>query len=260
MALPGGLRGEAGHAPRALVLRAAAGVGGRGSEGQPLPAGQRLEVVDQAVVAAVQRKQHGVLDDACAAGRAAGGRGSTPARPSTGSAGRRRPPPARRCGARRPRCRRSPRGGPSAGQRSPPPRRPERANFAPAPLVQWMLASPTCSMAPSRPPTNSQLRYLDEVPQDASSCFFHAVLTFRLTQFKLFQARMSKKQKMMRFGLAVLFGGDCLRFRVFCNEACNRTRLFKKMLITLTSLQILDFGHQLQNGGVLFTLAANNES
>ena len=48
-----------------------------------------------------------------------------------------------------------------------------------------------------------------------------AVLTFRLTQFKLFQARVSKKQNMMRFGLAVLFGGDCLRFRVFCNEACN---------------------------------------
>ena len=62
-------------------------------------------------------------------GRAAGGRGSTPARPSTGSAAtrRRRPPPARRCGARRPRCRRSSRGGPSAGQRSPPPRLPERA-------------------------------------------------------------------------------------------------------------------------------------
>ena len=60
MALPGGLLGEAGHAPRALVLRAAAGVGGRGSQGQPLPAGQRLEVVDQAVVAAAQEKQHGV--------------------------------------------------------------------------------------------------------------------------------------------------------------------------------------------------------
>ena len=58
MPLPGGLRGEAGHAPRALVLRAAAGVGGRSSQGQPLPAGQRLEVVDQAVVAAAQEKQH----------------------------------------------------------------------------------------------------------------------------------------------------------------------------------------------------------
>ena len=33
MPLPGGLRGEAGHAPRALVLRAAAGVGGRGLPG-----------------------------------------------------------------------------------------------------------------------------------------------------------------------------------------------------------------------------------
>ena len=66
-ALPRGLRGEAGHAPRALVLRAAAGVGGRGSQGQPLPACQRLEVVDQAVVAAVQEKQHGVPDDASAA-------------------------------------------------------------------------------------------------------------------------------------------------------------------------------------------------
>ena len=65
--LPGGLRGEAGHAPWALVLRAAASVGGRGSQRQPLPAGQRLEVVDQAVVAAVQEKQHGVLDDARAA-------------------------------------------------------------------------------------------------------------------------------------------------------------------------------------------------
>ena len=52
---------------RQSVLRAAAGVGGRGSQGQPLPAGQRLEVVDQAVVAAVQEKQHGVLDDARAA-------------------------------------------------------------------------------------------------------------------------------------------------------------------------------------------------
>ena len=62
MPLPGGLLGEAGHAPRALVLHAAAGVGGRGSQGQPLPAGQRLEVVDQAVVAA-QEKQHGVPDD-----------------------------------------------------------------------------------------------------------------------------------------------------------------------------------------------------
>ena len=67
VALPRGLRGEAGHAPRALVLRAAAGVGGRGSQGQPLPAGQRLEVVDQAVVAAAQEKQHGVPDDARAA-------------------------------------------------------------------------------------------------------------------------------------------------------------------------------------------------
>ena len=67
VALPGGLRGEAGHALRALVLPAAAGVGGRGSQGQPLPAGQRLEVVDQAVVAAVQEKQHGVPDDARAA-------------------------------------------------------------------------------------------------------------------------------------------------------------------------------------------------
>ena len=65
MALPRGLRGEAGHAPRALVLRAAAGVGGRGSQGQPPPAD--LEVVDQAVVAAVQEKQHGVPDDARAA-------------------------------------------------------------------------------------------------------------------------------------------------------------------------------------------------
>ena len=71
VALPGGLRGEAGHAPRALVLRAAAGVGGCGSQGQPLPAGQRLEVVDQAVVAAVQEKQHGVLDDARRAARGA---------------------------------------------------------------------------------------------------------------------------------------------------------------------------------------------
>ena len=32
-----------------------------------LPAGQRLEVVDQAVVPAVQEKQHGVPDDARAA-------------------------------------------------------------------------------------------------------------------------------------------------------------------------------------------------
>ena len=59
VALPRGLLGEAGHAPWALVLHAAAGVGGRGSQGQPLPADQRLEVVDQAVVAAVQEKQHG---------------------------------------------------------------------------------------------------------------------------------------------------------------------------------------------------------
>ena len=65
--LPGGLLGKAGHAPRALVLCAAAGVGGRGSQGQPPPADQRLEVVDQAVVAAVQEKQHGVPDDARAA-------------------------------------------------------------------------------------------------------------------------------------------------------------------------------------------------
>ena len=65
--LPGGLLGKAGHAPRALVLRAAAGVGGRGSQNQPPPADQRLEVVDQAVVAAVQEKQHGVPDDARAA-------------------------------------------------------------------------------------------------------------------------------------------------------------------------------------------------
>ena len=50
-----------------LVLHAAAGVGGRGSQGQPPPADQRLEVVDQAVVAAVQEKQHGVPDDARAA-------------------------------------------------------------------------------------------------------------------------------------------------------------------------------------------------
>ena len=42
--LPRGLLGEAGHAPRALVLHAAGGVGGRGSQGQPLSAGQRLEV------------------------------------------------------------------------------------------------------------------------------------------------------------------------------------------------------------------------
>ena len=62
-----------------------------------------------------------------------------------------------------------------------------------APLAQWTQASATCSVAPnshqphlfsgcwrlplvqSLPPalpTNSQLRYLDEVPQDASSCFF----------------------------------------------------------------------------------------
>ena len=65
--LPRGLLGEAGHAPRALVLLAASGVGGCGSQGQPLSAGQRLEVVDQAVVAAVQEKQHGVPDDARAA-------------------------------------------------------------------------------------------------------------------------------------------------------------------------------------------------
>ena len=64
MPLPRGLFGEAGHAPRALVLHAAAGVGGRGSQGQPPPAGQRLEVVDQAVVAAVQEKQHGLPDGA----------------------------------------------------------------------------------------------------------------------------------------------------------------------------------------------------
>ena len=67
VALPRGLHGEVGHAPRALVLHAAAGVGGRGSQGQPPPADQRLEVVDQAVVAAVQEKQHGVPDDARAA-------------------------------------------------------------------------------------------------------------------------------------------------------------------------------------------------
>ena len=42
-------------------------VGGRGSQGQPPPADQRLEVVDQAVVAAVQEKQHGAPDDARAA-------------------------------------------------------------------------------------------------------------------------------------------------------------------------------------------------
>ena len=36
-----------------------------GSQGQP--ADQRVEVVDQAVVAAVQEKQHSVPDDACAA-------------------------------------------------------------------------------------------------------------------------------------------------------------------------------------------------
>ena len=65
---------EAAHPPVEISV---AGVGGRGSQGQPLPAGQRLEVVDQAVVAAVQEKQHGVPDDA---------RGSTPVRPSTGSA------------------------------------------------------------------------------------------------------------------------------------------------------------------------------
>ena len=62
-----------------------------------------------------------------------------------------------------------------------------------APLAQWTQVSATCSVAPnshqphlfsgcwrlplvqSLPPalpTNSQLRYLDEVPQDASSCFF----------------------------------------------------------------------------------------
>ena len=113
---------------RALVLRAAAGVGGRGSQGQPLPAGQRLEVVDQAVVAAVQEKQHGVPDDA----RAAWGalledvvvlqsvrpQGLLPHEDEDLHP---------RCGARRPRCRRSSRGGPSAGQRSPPQRRPERA-------------------------------------------------------------------------------------------------------------------------------------
>ena len=126
-ALPRGLRGEAGHAPRALVLHAAAGVGGRGSQGQPLPAGQRLEVVDQAVVAAVQEKQHGVPDDARAA------RGALledvvvlqPVRPQglLPHEDEDLHPP----GARRPRCRRSSRGGPSAGQRSPPPRRPERA-------------------------------------------------------------------------------------------------------------------------------------
>ena len=62
MPLPGGLLGKAGHAPRALVLHAAAG-----SQGQPPPADQRLEVVDQAVVAAVQEKQHGAPDDARAA-------------------------------------------------------------------------------------------------------------------------------------------------------------------------------------------------
>ena len=107
--------------------------GGRGSQGQPLPAGQRLEVVDQAVVAAVQEKQHGVLDDARAA------RGALledvvvlqPVRPQSAATRRRRPPPARRCGARRPQCRRSSRGGPSAGQRSPPQRRPERAASRP---------------------------------------------------------------------------------------------------------------------------------
>ena len=51
--LPGSLRGEAGHAPRALVLPAAPVLAGVSQE--------RLEVVDQAVVAAVQEKQHGVL-------------------------------------------------------------------------------------------------------------------------------------------------------------------------------------------------------
>ena len=126
MALPGGLLGGAGHAPRALVLLAATGVGGRGSQGQPLLAGQRLEVVDQAVVA-VQKKQHTVPTTPVPLGARCGGRGSTPARPSTGSAAtrRRRPPRPALRSSKAPRCRRSSRGG--AGRRSPPPRRPERA-------------------------------------------------------------------------------------------------------------------------------------
>ena len=93
VALPRGLQGEAGHAPRALVLPAATSVAGRGS----LSAGQRLEVVDQREVAAVQEKQHGVLDEARAA------RGALledvvalqPVHPQGSLTRRRRPPPAR---------------------------------------------------------------------------------------------------------------------------------------------------------------------
>ena len=80
MPLPQVLLSEAGHASRALVLLAASGVGGRGSQGQPLSAGQRLEVVDKAVVAAVQEKQR---TTPVPLGRAAGGRSSTPAQTKT---------------------------------------------------------------------------------------------------------------------------------------------------------------------------------
>ena len=89
-----GRRGAAARRP-SWQSGPAAGVGGRGSQGQPLPAGhgQRLEVVDQAVVAAVQEKQcrttpvrGALLEDVVVL---------QPVRPQ-------RPPPARRCGARRP--------------------------------------------------------------------------------------------------------------------------------------------------------------
>ena len=56
------LLGEAGHAPRALVLLAASGVGGVAPRVSP-----RLLANAWAVVAAVQEKQHGVPDDARAA-------------------------------------------------------------------------------------------------------------------------------------------------------------------------------------------------
>ena len=64
VALPRGLLREARHALRALVLLAAAAVARRGAQGHPLPAGQRLEVVDQREVALVQQQQRRVLGGA----------------------------------------------------------------------------------------------------------------------------------------------------------------------------------------------------
>ena len=130
------------HAPRAgqrQVPRRPLHAERPSQAGRPLP---HLETPNSA-------RQHDPAGGAGAQGRhslqtgsasldSAGRRGAAARRPSwrsgpctlgtcTPRSRRRRPPPARRCGAGRPRCRRSSRGGPSAGQRSPPPRRPERA-------------------------------------------------------------------------------------------------------------------------------------